>query len=103
MKEYDLYVPLTTRSGRRIAKKKLAALRARLIREFGGLTEFPQEQRGFWKLGTVTFRDRILILRVLSDLPPPRARRFWKEIKDLLAQEWEQQEVLIVQKSVVLQ
>jgi|SRR5688572_17348213 len=102
MKEYDLYVPLTSNSGTPFPVRKLRALKRRLIERFGGLTEFPQKQRGYWKLGKVTFRDEIIILRVLSDDPPGAARRFWREMKTHLGKEWGQADVLIVGKNVTL-
>jgi hypothetical protein len=102
MKEYDLYVPLISNAGTPFPGRMLRGLKRRLIERFGGLTEFPQKQRGYWKLGKVTFRDEIIILRVLSDNPPATARRFWLEVKTHLKNEWGQAEVLIVGKNVTL-
>lgn len=102
MKEYDLYVPLTSNAGTPFPLRKLRGLKRRLIERFGGLTEFPQKQRGYWRLGNVTFRDEIIILRVLSDDPPSVARGFWREVKLHLKKEWAQADVLIVGKSVTL-
>ncbi len=66
MKEYDLYVPLTYNDGRPIESRKLVRLRNRLLREFGGLTFFPQSNEGFWTVAGVTYRDEIVIYRVIT-------------------------------------
>ena len=100
MHEYELYVPLSSENGARIASPKRDALKKTLIKRFGGLTEFPQEQRGFWKVGKVTFRDRIVIWRVLSNEPAVEAKKFWSRTKRELASKWGQREVLIVRRIV---
>jgi hypothetical protein len=102
MKEYDLYVPLHSNDGTPIPTAQLARLKKRLIQRFGGLTQFPQSHEGFWEIGSVTFRDKILILRVLSKEGPGESRRFWRQIKTTLKQQWRQQEILIVAKEVTL-
>ena len=100
MREYDLYVPLHFNDGRRVPSLNLRHLKNRLIQRFGGLTQFPQKHDGFWKIGTATFRDQIIILRVLSSQSPSRSRRFWNEVKATLQTQWKQKEVLIVVKDV---
>jgi hypothetical protein len=101
MKEYDLYVPLFDNAGRPIDPTKLSQLKKRLIEHFGGLTHFPQENEGFWKLGRVTFRDKIVILRVLSN-EPRKAQELFKQIKSEMMIEWGQTDVLIVARDVNL-
>lgn len=100
MKEYDLYVPLHFNDGRRVSTASFRRLKHRLIQRFGGLTQFPQKQIGLWKVGAVTFRDRIIILRILSAETPARSRHFWNEIKTTLKTQWKQENVLIVVKTV---
>lgn len=100
MSEYEIYVPICSANGGRIASSKRNALKKAVIKQFGGLTEFPQKQRGFWKVGEVTFRDQILIWRVLSTKPVLSTRKFWSRIKKVLAREWRQEEVLIVRRKV---
>ena len=102
MHEYDLYVPLCANDGTRIAASKLRRLKKTLIKHFGGLTEFPQEQHGFWKVGKVTFRDKIVIWRVLSNQPPAKASKFWSALKTDLASGWRQKEVLVVRRIVTV-
>jgi hypothetical protein len=37
-----------------------------LLERFEGLTFFPQPNEGFWRMGDVTYRDEIVIYRVLA-------------------------------------
>jgi len=67
VKEYELYVPLAHNDGTPVDPKVLVQLRERLLAEFGGLTFFPQPNEGFWTFGGVTYRDEIVVYRVLSD------------------------------------
>lgn len=99
MREYELYVPLYYNDGRPIEHDKLVRLKRSLVKEFGGLTHFPQENEGLWKVGRHTFRDRIVILRVLAnDLP--KAEAFFSRLKTEIQKEWDQQDVLIVSRRV---
>ncbi len=99
MREYELYVPLHYNDGRPIEPEKLSRLKARLVQEFGGLTHFPQENEGLWKVGSYTFRDRIVIFRVLAS-DYPKAERFFSQLKEDLKRDWAQNDVLIVARSV---
>ena len=99
MREYDLYVPLHYNDGREIDAEKLTALKRQLVEEFGGLTHFPQENEGLWKVGSHTFRDRIVILRVLAG-DSSKADQFFLQLKEEFKAEWEQEDVLIVTRTV---
>src|SRR5207302_606612 len=66
VKEYDLYIPLAYNDGTPIESRKLVRLRNRLLKQFGGLTFFPQSNEGFWTVAGVTYRDRIVIYRVIT-------------------------------------
>jgi hypothetical protein len=79
VKEYDLYVPLTYNDGRPIEARKLVRLRNRLLRQFGGLTFFPQANQGFWTVAGVTYRDAIVIYRVIAG-DVRAARRFFRRL-----------------------
>src|SRR5438128_2022750 len=83
VKEYDLYVPLTYNDGSAIEARKLVRLRNRLLRQFGGLTFFPQSNEGFWTVAGVTYRDEIVIYRVITG-NVRAARRFLRELKEEL-------------------
>lgn len=101
MHEYDLYVPLSSNRGMPIPPVRLKRLKRRLIKRFGGLTHFPQRNEGFWKLGAVTFRDEVVILRVLS-AEEDHADKFWQALKKDLKRQWRQQEILIVVREITL-
>ncbi|MCH7726713.1 MAG: hypothetical protein IH991_09570 [Planctomycetes bacterium] len=96
MKEYELYVPLTHNDGRPVDPDQLIQLRDRLLERFGGVTFFPQRNDGFWTFGGVTYRDEIVIYRVLTGRED--ARDFFQELKEVLKRDLEQEEILIVEK-----
>ena len=99
MKEYDLYVPLTYNDGTPIEAKTIERIGQRLLERFGGVTFFPQPNEGLWRMGTVTFRDQIVIFRVLS-ANVRDARRFFRTLKLELKTDLEQEEILVVEKEV---
>jgi len=99
MKEYDLYVPLSNNDGTPIDAQKLKDLKKRLVDHFGGLTHFPQENEGLWKVGAFTFRDKIVILRVLAS-DPLEAQAFFAELKKEMQRNCAQEDVLIVVRDV---
>ncbi|MEY2409981.1 MAG: hypothetical protein QOF48_2651 [Verrucomicrobiota bacterium] len=98
MREYELYVPLHQNDGAEIEPAKLKRLRQVLIDYFGGLTHFPQENEGFWKVGSFTFRDQIVILRVLSD--DPLSESYLRMLKEDLKRDWKQEDFLIIAREV---
>jgi hypothetical protein len=97
--EYDLYLPQTYNDGRPVEPDKIADLMRRLQARFGGLTFFPQRTEGLWKVGKVTFRDEIVILRVLSE-EVRRSRAYFRRLKGELKRLFEQGDVLIVERKV---
>jgi hypothetical protein len=99
VKEYDIFLPLRYNDGSPIELIKFVQLHERLLSEFSGLTYFPQPNQGFWKLGDVTYRDEIVIFRVLAT-DSRRARRFLRKLKEELKAELLQEEILIVERDV---
>jgi hypothetical protein len=97
VKEYELYVPLTHNDGTPVDPDKLVKLRDRLLEQFGGLTFFPQRNDGFWTFGGVTYRDEIVIYRILTG-QHRMARKFFRELKEELKRDLNQEEILIVEK-----
>jgi hypothetical protein len=75
VKEYDIFIPLYYNDGIAIESAKFQNLQNRLLEKFEGLTYFPQPNQGFWKFGSMTYRDEIVIYRVISE-HPGRARDF---------------------------
>jgi hypothetical protein len=97
--EYDIFIPLYYNDGSPIEPVKFQHLQTRLLKQFDGLTYFPQPNEGFWKMGDVTYRDEIVIYRVLA--PKPRAaRRFLTQLKQELKRAFRQEEILIVERAV---
>ena len=99
MKEYDLFVPLYYNDGRQIEPQKFQALQQQLLEKFGGLTFFPQPNQGLWTMAGITYRDEIVIYRVITP-DAQEARRFWSDFKEWLKQELQQEEILIVERDV---
>ncbi len=99
MKEYDLYFPLHYNDSQPVEPQKLSRIKKLLVEQFGGLTHFPQENEGLWNFAGRTFRDRIVILRVLSD-NPEQARAFFARLRETLREELRQADILIVEREV---
>lgn len=99
MKEYDIFLPLRYNNGKPVEPAKFQQLQKQLLDHFDGLTYFPQVNQGFWKLGDVTYRDEIVIYRVLAS-DSRRARRFLRTLKVQLKVEFIQEEILIVERDV---
>lgn len=98
-REYDLYLPLRYNDGRRVEDEKIAGLKRRLTEQFGGYSFFPQKVEGAWKIGNVTFREEMVILRVLAP-DAPAAGEFFKRLKEEVKADLDQEEVLIVERPV---
>ena len=99
MKAYDLFVPLNYNDGTPVEAKLIERIGQRLLEQFGGVTFFPQPNQGFWRMGPVTFRDEIVVFRVLSGNVRV-ARRFFRALKQELKAELEQEEILLVERQV---
>ena len=99
MKEYDIFVPLFYNDGTPVEAVKFQRLQAELLEHFDGLTFFPQPNEGFWRMGDVTYRDEIVIYRVLSSRASA-SRKFLAQLKQRLKRELNQEEILIVERDV---
>lgn len=99
VKEYDIFLPLCYNDGRRIESRKFQDWQAQLLTHFDGLTFFPQANQGFWKFRDVTYHDEIIILRVIT-ADARLARRVLREIKEQLKADFDQEEILIVERDV---
>jgi hypothetical protein len=99
VKEYDLFVPLYYNDGRQVEPQKFQALQQQLLAQFGGLTFFPQPNKGFWTLAGITYRDEIVIYRVITP-DEQEARRFLSDLKERLKTEFRQEDILIVEREV---
>lgn len=99
MKEYDIFLPLYYNDGQPIEFQKFQDVQTLLLTEFQGLTFFSQPNQGFWKMGEVTYRDEIVILRVIGS-DQKTARTFLRRLKEQLKQEFQQEEILIIERDV---
>ena len=99
MKEYDLFVPLFYNDRVPVEEGKIEDIGEQLLKQFTGLTFFPQPNQGFWKMGDVTFRDQVVVFRVLTK-QTRRARRFFAQFKEQLKKDLKQEEILIVERDV---
>lgn len=80
MNEYDVFIPLYYNDGTPIEPAKFQDLQARLLEQFEGLTYFPQPNQGFWKFGGLTYRDEIVIDRVITS-DQTKSRDFLANLK----------------------
>ena len=99
MHEYELYIPLCDNAGQIISPARIESVKARLRERFGGFTHFPQESEGEWKTGGQMFRDRIVILRVLTEQDADTPKWF-RNLKAELIKEFEQTDLLITVRTV---
>jgi hypothetical protein len=101
VKEYDIFVPLFYNNGSPIDSTKFQALQEWLLERFDGLTYFPQANQGFWKFGNITYRDEIVIYRVISQ-DSAASREFLRKLKENLKREFQQLDILIIEREVGL-
>jgi len=99
--EYDLFVPLYYNDGSPIGSEKLKNIQGLLLEHFKGLLTFPQPKQGFWKFGNLTYRDEIVIYRVISE-DAPASRKFLGGLKQRLKSELRQEEMLIIEREIGL-
>jgi hypothetical protein len=72
-----------------------------LLEQFEGLTYFPQANHGFWKFGDVSYRDDIVIYRVISQ-DSTISREYLSKLKEHLKREFQQLDILIIERDVGL-
>jgi len=99
VKEYDIFVPLYFNDGSPVEAEKFQALQDALLDRFGGVTFFPQPNKGLWRMAGVTYRDEIVIYRVIGS-SAEEARAFLATLKQRLKREFQQEEILIVERDV---
>jgi hypothetical protein len=101
VKEYDIFVPLFLNDGRPIEPAKFQLLQTDLLEHFEGLTYFPQPNQGIWKFGGLSYKDEIVIYRVISR-DALGSRAFLVNFKERLKKQFEQLEILIIEREIDL-
>lgn len=101
MKEYDIFIPLYYNDGKLIDPGKFLELQTRLLDHFDGLTFFPQPNQGVWKFANITYRDEIVVYRVISQ-DRTGSREFLTQLKSDLKREFQQHEILIIEREIGL-
>ncbi len=99
MKECDIFVLLCYNDGSEVEAEKFSHLQETLRDHFGGLTFFPQSNKGVWRLAGVTYRDEIVIYRMIGDASNS-SRSFLERLKEQLKTDFQQEEILVVQRDV---
>jgi hypothetical protein len=82
-----------------VEPQKFQVLQQQLLDQFGGLTFFPQPNAGFWTMAGMTYRDEIVIYRIITS-DEQEARRFLSALKERLKEEFQQEDILIVEREV---
>ena len=90
----------TTTTGLRLSQLNYKSCRTGF---WSGLrtTYFPQANQGFWKFGDITYRDEIVIYRVISQ-DSSASREYLTKLKEHLKQEFQQLDILIIEREVGL-
>lgn len=101
MKEYDIFLPLFYNDGSPIESRKYQELQELLLEQFDGLTYFPQPNQGYWRFGDITYRDEIVIYRVISQ-DSSASREYLGKLKERLKREFQQHEILIIEREIGL-
>jgi hypothetical protein len=97
MQEFEIYLPTVMNDGAPIDVSVIDRIKDTLVQTFGGYTHLDQRFEGAWRLGGVTFRDDVTILRVLDD---GRARFDMPAFKASLERALRQDTVLIIARDV---
>jgi hypothetical protein len=98
MREYEIYLPTALNDGTPIASEKIKAIKDTLFQAFGGYTHLNHHSEGVWRMGGVTFRDDVTIVRILDD---GSAYFDMGAFKKSVEKALEQEAVLIVSRQVV--
>lgn len=67
MREFEIYLPMKTNAGRPVDAREIRRIKDTLVATFGGYTHLDQRFEGAWRMGGVTLREAVTIVRVLDD------------------------------------
>ena len=89
----QLLLPLYDNAGRRFPQSKLNRVKIRLTRAFGGITMFKRSPaEGLSEQASGVVRDDIVIFEVMT---PALDRRWWKNYRVRLEQEFSQDRIIV--------
>jgi hypothetical protein len=97
--EFDLYLPLRRSDGSLVDSEKIDGLKRKLYVQFRGYLSFSQRCEGCVLIGSITFRDEFVILRVLSE-ESGEARKFFLQLKEEMKAALQLEDVLILIRKV---
>lgn len=97
--EYDVYVPTVSDDGVAYPAASLEGYKRVLVEHFGGVTDFRHRSEGLWRLGSTTFRDEIVLYRVLT-AEQAAARALLQTLQQRMCRELKQREVLVIERQV---
>jgi hypothetical protein len=97
--EYDVYVPTVSDAGVAYPKSLLEGYKHVLVEHFGGVTDFRHRSEGVWRLGSTTFRDEIVLYRVLT-AERASAHTLLQTLQQRMCRELKQREVLVIERQV---
>lgn len=94
MPRYEIHLPLKFNDGHPIPDDLFTQVRNDLIERFGGLHVLSpgSPAQGWWKSGSVVYRDDILIFRVTT---VQNEDHFFREYKQKLLELFQQEEIWI--------
>ena len=99
MEEFEIYLPTTMNDGAPIDAHRIQQIKDQLAKVFGGYTHLQQRSEGAWRMGGVTFRDEVTIVRVLDD----GSTNFdWPAFKKSIEVALQQESVLIIIRDVAM-
>jgi hypothetical protein len=67
VKEYDIYLPTACDDGKPVCQSVMAHVKRSLTDAFGGYTHLTLANEGVWRVGNVTFKDTVTVLRAIDD------------------------------------
>lgn len=97
MREFDIFLPASRNDGQPVETEIIDEIKRTLADAFGGYTHLSQRNEGAWRMGSVTFRDEVTIVRVLDD---GTARFDMADYKRQLEERLSQQSILIIVRDV---
>lgn len=97
----QLLLPLFDNKGKNIAKRKFAAVKEKLVKQFGGVTVYTQSPgSGIWEdAKDKLVKDSVIIFEVMA---AGIDRSFWKKYRHALEKNFHQQQIVIRQTAIGL-